>query len=504
MGIFDEDLALHPWKETRAPAAQPESSPMEASGPIWEPRNGSAGTSPTRIAAYVQGAVNRELSWLLGRVPGERNPSLNISAFRLGQFVGAGLLDRTGVEDQLRAAALAIGLGLGETEATIASGLGAGVLKPREISLGPDRVRIIDPGPAQPAGEPEPDPLEPVLDDALGSSWLPLDLAETVAGLLDGTLTRAQPTIGRLPNGEALFYAGRVNGLHGDSTSGKTWTALATCREQLGDGERVLYVDLEDNEAGIVGRLLDMGVDPGLIVKGFAYVRPYDPCDAIALGLLLATVEQIRPSLVVVDTTGEALALQGLNPNADEEVATWMRRIARRIADLGPAVVLLDHIPKSSDGTTPLQPIGSQRKRAAISGAQYAQDCREPFSQDENGYARLRCGKDRGGNYATGRHLADLRIGPDVIGVAQLETPSRAEGGTFRPTALMRRVSDYLSSQPGSSQNAIVRGVEGKTTGIRSALHVLIAEGFVTVQPGPNRTLAHTLARPYFGEPEGG
>lgn len=461
------------------------------SGPIWDPGAPLVGDSVPQISAYAQKALAEETSIMLAATPGIRNRTLNVCGFKLGQLIGARTLVRADVEDQLRAAALHVGLGPAEIEATLASSLGAGERQPRQIVLRTERGRspqVLEVAPEELIGEADP-------TDVVGSSWLPLDLAGTVEGLLAGTLIRPAPMIGRLPDGDALFYPGRVNGIHGDSTSGKTWTALAVAREQIGDGERVLYVDLEDNEAGMVGRLLEMGLAAEAILDRFSYVRPYDPCDAVALGLLLGTVEQIRPSLAIIDTTGEALALQGANPNADEEVATWMRRVARRIADLGPAVVLLDHIPKNHDGTTPLQPIGSQRKRAAISGAQYAQDCREPFSRDEDGLSRLRCGKDRGGYFATGQHVADLRIGPSTIGVAQLETP--ADATSFRPTVLMARISDWLTSNQGASKTAIETGVRGNSASKRAALRILCNEGHVVVEQR-GQTFAHTLVRPYF------
>src|SRR5690606_3665542 len=102
---------------------------------------------------------------------------------------------------------------------------------------------------------------------------------------------------------------------------------------------------------------------------------------------LLDLVAAVDPALVVVDSTGEALSLEGANPNADEDIAAWFREVPKRIARSGPAVLLLDHMPKSSDSD--LWPIGSQRKRAAIDGAQYLQEVVTSFSREKAGVARL-------------------------------------------------------------------------------------------------------------------
>lgn len=74
-----------------------------------------------------------------------------------------------------------------------------------------------------------------------------------MAGLLAGTITRHAPTIGRRDDGAALFYQEKVNGVAGASGSGKTGTALYAAAQELAAGEAVVYVDLEDDAAGVVG-----------------------------------------------------------------------------------------------------------------------------------------------------------------------------------------------------------------------------------------------------------
>lgn len=71
----------------------------------------------------------------LARVPeGSRNHSFNRAAFRLGQLVGAGLLDDDGVRSRLVKTAEQIGLGAPEATRTLASGMTAGIDQPRLIS----------------------------------------------------------------------------------------------------------------------------------------------------------------------------------------------------------------------------------------------------------------------------------------------------------------------------------------------------------------------------------
>lgn len=80
---------------------------------------------------YGPAALRDEAAKVAGAMKGQRNDTLNVAAFRLGQLVTAGHLDEDAVRDELTTAALMVGLGQRETERTIASGLGGGTAKPR-------------------------------------------------------------------------------------------------------------------------------------------------------------------------------------------------------------------------------------------------------------------------------------------------------------------------------------------------------------------------------------
>ncbi|MEQ6901815.1 AAA family ATPase [Nocardioides sp. YIM 152588] len=352
-------------------------------------------------------------------------------------------------------------------------------------------------------GNPVPTSHDLAADDAVvpGASWLPIDLGPIVDGLADGTLQRLEPTVGSLDGGGCIFYAGKVNGVAGESGSGKTWTALAVAAQELTEGRAVVYLDLEDDAAGIVGRLLDLGVDPEAVRAAFAYIRPDWRLDEVARSLLVDLLADRRPALAVVDSTGEGLALDGANPNADEEVARWFRRLPRLLASTGAAVVVLDHTAKAADGG--LWPIGSQRKRAAIDGAQYMQETIRPFAKDTAGLAVLKCAKDRHGTYRAGQRVAELTVDPEPTGGVQValraaqEAATTAAGG-FRPTGYMERISDALALAEGAlTYNDIRDRVTGKKEHIRTAVNVLVVEGYVTTAPGPRRSTLHTLARPF-------
>jgi hypothetical protein len=91
-------------------------------------------------AAYAVSALDGEVARVMRAREGTRNHTLNVAAVKLGSLVGAGILDRREVEEQLTRAALACGLDAVETARTLRSGLGHGIANPRDV----DRLRAAD------------------------------------------------------------------------------------------------------------------------------------------------------------------------------------------------------------------------------------------------------------------------------------------------------------------------------------------------------------------------
>jgi hypothetical protein len=86
-----------------------------------------------RGGRYGAAALARESDLVRGAQPGDRNRTLNRAAFSLGQLVAGGEIDRIVVERALLDAAVECGLGTKEAEATIRSGIEAGLEWPRTV-----------------------------------------------------------------------------------------------------------------------------------------------------------------------------------------------------------------------------------------------------------------------------------------------------------------------------------------------------------------------------------
>lgn len=284
-----------------------------------------------------------------------------------------------------------------------------------------------------------------------------------------------------------MIYAARLNALQGEPGGGKTWVALHTCAEAINDGHHVIFIDLEDHPESTFGRMLALGCAKEVIAERFHYMRPHAPLELEFWDHLERCIRRDNIAIVVIDSIGELMALQGVRPNDDDAVANLYRAIPRRIADLGPAVILLDHVPKNNE-SSPLFAIGSQRKKAAIDGAAFMVETIKPFSAEHPGKIVLRTAKDRNGNFLTNTVAAEIEVSPERGGdrlVLEVKAPqASATGAAQRWTVLMGKVSDYLLTKDGRRANTSdIRKHAGiGKDNVTEALRQIVAEGWVAME----------------------
>ena len=87
------------------------------------------------VSAYAAAAVEREAHGVAIAPTGQRNHQLNRAAFKLGQLVGAGVVDELIATNALVDAGLAAGPGERKIRSTVRRGLRAGMLQPRHLVL---------------------------------------------------------------------------------------------------------------------------------------------------------------------------------------------------------------------------------------------------------------------------------------------------------------------------------------------------------------------------------
>lgn len=311
------------------------------------------------------------------------------------------------------------------------------------------------------------------------SSWEPRDLTSA----LDGQGV-PPPGIGRMGDGNSLFYEGRINGLHGEPECGKSWIAWITVAQLLLVDRPALYLDYEDTESGAVQRLRALSVPDEKIVGGlFGYVRPEEQLGPDSKHAFAGLLDRAYAA-VVIDSANESMVLEGLDPNDNKESGLWMRRIVRPFMEAGAAVIMIDHVAKNKE-TRGSWAIGAQQKRAMIRGASYSVENKKPFGRGLEGEARIILAKDTPGairERLAGRNtVADLSIISDPIS-------GRVEYVLSAPVAyrvaLREKIRTFLLMNPGAGKRALRE--LGKSDVVDEMLVELADQGAIKIeQDGP-------------------
>jgi len=192
------------------------------------------------------------------------------------------------------------------------------------------------------------------------TTWWPIDLEP----VLRGEITETPPAFLEFKDDQPLFYAGKVNGIIGESESGKTWIALEAVKQALAQGQRVLYMDFEDSAPGIVSRLRSLGVTD---FTNLSYMSPDEGFGTLAKLDLAETLHTLAPDIAVLDGFNAAMNVLGLDINSNNDATTFAQLLLKPVAATGVCLIYVDHVPKSKDARGK-GGIGAQAKRAMTTG----------------------------------------------------------------------------------------------------------------------------------------
>ena len=300
-----------------------------------------------------------------------------------------------------------------------------------------------------------------------------------------------------------LFYARRINGLFGDSESGKTMLAVVALMQEVRAGNPVVVIDFEDSREGWARTVTAFGATRDEAAR-IRYISPQEPLNSAQARVDL-TVAMSAATLAIVDGVEAGMTLHDLNPNYNKDIARFYRLVARPGAEVGAAVVVIDHVIKDPEKRRS-GPTGGLQKRAGISGAAFEVVLLTEFARGREGRSLIRLDKDRPGGIRAlfpGRRPAITNFVLDSTtstSVWRFEqpVPDAPNGETeWQPTHLMESISRFLEAagEP-QSQNKIEKGVEGRANWIRKALDHLVKGGFVLSYPN-GRTKLHSVTTPY-------
>ena len=286
----------------------------------------------------------------------------------------------------------------------------------------------------------------------------------------------------------------------------KSWIVQYAGAQTLVAGGRVVYVDFEADGSQIYGRLRQMGVPAEVLRRNFRYVQPDEAFTPEQRDTFERWLREFQPDFVVIDGVTSAMTMNGLDMLSNADAEKFDRLLPRWIAESGPVLVLVDHVTKAKDGRGGYA-LGAQHKRAAITGAAYTVHKRQEFGRGRTGIVELRVSKDRAGHVSGVAVGATRRVAQIVFtshGTADgaavtvaVNPPDFHEGDTFRPTALMERLSRWIEDNPDQSTNGIMMGVAGNRQAKGQALAALVAERYVYAVASGRGSKSHASIRPY-------
>ena len=311
-----------------------------------------------------------------------------------------------------------------------------------------------------------------------------VDLSELIAN----GLKPERPSVARLSPDRYLLYKGRTNEIHSEPGVGKTNLALCFALRAMEDGGHVVYLDPEDTAISALTRLKGFGADMAMVVERFHYVHNPTPEE---LDAAISWAAQNRPELVVLDGLAEVLAAEGKNEDKVGEVLAFFRRRVRPFAELGAAVLISDHVTKSTEGRGRWAR-GSGGKLGRYDGVSYSVKLVEPYSRDRAGRVCLTIAKDRNGGVGlTHQIVGDIAFSPNGE-TTHFEFVEHTDN--FRPTTIMAKVFTHLEKFPGASKNDLREC--GKSQYVEQALKCLVEEGVISISKKGQR-MQFTVLKPF-------
>lgn len=355
----------------------------------------------------------------------------------------------------------------------------------------------IDEGPVEDVtnSTPRPEELAKIVEGREPSSWRPIPLEGPVEDDAPPSLLAIEGTT------RHLLYPGSTNSISGESESGKSLLALVAAREVIERGGRVLWLDYEDTRRRFTSRLDSMSV-PRELWSSIDYINPahalWNRKINASTGAHADFVELLARGgyeLAVIDTMTGAMSVEGLDPNIGTEVEAIQRELMGRIVkDTGAAVLVLDHVTKSSDGRGRYA-IGSERKLSGITGAAYAIEVTKPWSRalggaPIHGTALLKITKDRPG-YVRGEGstlstVASIEVTADPDGGLRLRVVDPRDTVPCPPLDLVSKIVEALRRFPGTSKSTLENELGVKAATSRAARDWLIDRGAIVVESRGN------------------
>lgn len=280
-----------------------------------------------------------------------------------------------------------------------------------------------------------------------------------------------------------VLYAGRVTWWTGEPGAGKTLLAHKFAVDLIMAGKKVMIVDEETGLAMTADRLARLGLDSEKASEHLVYYEfPALTLDSDDLSSLFRATARELPALVIFDSAADLLRQAGIDEDDNIAVTGWVKDALEPLAnEYGAAVLVIDHVTKSSDNRKWARGAGAKKAKAK---AAWTVSKLHDFSIDPPviGTVRLTRSKDTLGRLPA-RH--DIRIGGKADGTTIVEfqgqMPASNEPMKLEDLTLEQRIKQYLHAHAhGEEQSVGIRtireNVKAKASQVRPTLDDLVAE----------------------------
>lgn len=297
------------------------------------------------------------------------------------------------------------------------------------------------------------------------------------------------------PRWAGLVYAGRRHLFSGEPETAKTIAALAIAHAVVRECHDVLYLDYEMGAPDALARLREMGFTD----HDLARIHYYEP-DSAPHPKQVAELVTSALALAVLDAASGSFEASDLDDTRTRDVERWARLHIKPLHQAGVATIVIDHVVKNADSRGKYAS-GNHRKVGGVD-VHLTLETKTPFHRGHDGLTVIHTKKDRPGHLARPR-AAEIELrstdGGHIAWTFRNPSPTpTTNSGSFRPTLLMGRVSDYLAMQPEPvSLNAVQKAVSGNKDYITVAIACLVAEGYAREEAGARRARLLTFVKPF-------
>ena len=214
---------------------------------------------------------------------------------------------------------------------------------------------------------------------------------------------------------------------------------------------RVLFLSLEEHIADVASKFVDFKSDPDRICI-------LERLDLDPFAEIIAAIEDVQPSIVIVDTLAEFVKSMGLEGGSSKDWQPVMSKFTRIARDMDTGLLLLHHARKSD---------GKYRDSTAIGAGVDVVIEMQPGLESSIRKMNVRA------RWAVGNYAVRLAGNPDDSVDAW-----RYELADGEPS-LDARIILHIGHNPGCTMRKLREGVSGRTKDIEATLKRLVRTGEV-------------------------